>query len=369
MMAMMASLPVVRDEDDARRSGDDARWAAVLARDAAADGTFYYGVRSTGVYCRPSCPARRPRRDRVAFFDTGAAAEAAGYRACRRCRPREVSARQRLVAGVQQLLDTAESPPTLADLSAALGASPTYLQRAFKQATGLTPRQYAAARRAARLRAELRRGATVTEATYEAGYGSSRALYDGAGAELGMRPSAYRAGGRGERIAYAVVESPLGPMLVAATAQGVCALKFGDADALVGELRAEFPEATVVEDAAAVAGHVGVVLEHLAGRRAGLDLPLDVRATAFQERVWAALRAIPYGETRTYREVAEAIGAPRAARAVARACATNPVALVVPCHRVVRGGGALSGYRWGVERKRRLLAQERAVAAGGEGEA
>jgi AraC family transcriptional regulator of adaptative response/methylated-DNA-[protein]-cysteine methyltransferase len=337
---------------------DEARWEAVVSRDPAAEGAFYYGVRSTGIYCRPTCPARRPRRDNVVFFDTAEGAERAGFRACRRCEPGQVSARQQMIARVQHLLDTMEPTPSLARLGEAVGLSPAHLQRAFKRATGLSPREYAAARRGRRLRAGLRNGASVTEAMYDAGYGSPRALYEAAPAELGMSPSAYRRGGQGQRIAYAVTESPLGPLLLAATDRGVCVLRFG-ADVRVQELRAEFPRATLVHDPAAVAGYTEAVLAYLGGREARLDAPLDVRATAFQQRVWAALREIPYGETRSYSEVARSIGAPSAVRAVARACATNPVALIVPCHRVVRASGDLGGYRWGLERKQALLDRER----------
>ena len=347
----------------AQSFADDAtRWQAVLGRDPAADGVFYYGVRSTGVYCRPTCPSRRPRRDNVAFFGTPEAAERAGFRACQRCHPTAVSAQQQAVARVQHLLETVEPTPSLAELGEAVGLSPQHLQRTFKRTTGLSPKEYTDARRAERLKAGLQNGASVTEALYDAGYGSSRAVYDAAGAHLGMTPSAYRRGGRGERVAYALTDSPLGRLLVAATDRGVCAVRFGEDDGLVRGLQAEFPQATLVADPAAVEPYSRAVLEHLAGRQPRLDLPLDVQASAFAQRVWAALRAIPYGETRSYREVAQMIGAPNAVRAVARACATNPVAVVVPCHRVVRTGGALSGYRWGVERKRALLDRERALA-------
>jgi AraC family transcriptional regulator of adaptative response/methylated-DNA-[protein]-cysteine methyltransferase len=271
-----------------------------------------------------------------------------------------IAADQQLVARVQQHLDSAESPITLAELGHIVGISPFHLQRVFRRATGLTPREYAATRRLGRLKQSLRQAPTVTEALYEAGYGSSRALYAEARAQLGMTPRAYRRGGTGEHIAYAVVDSPVGPMLVAATDQGICALRFGERDSLVRDLHAEYSSAILTEDSPRVAGYARAILDHFEGNRTLLDLPLDPGGTAFQQRVWAALREIPPGETRSYQEVAAAIGQPSAVRAVAHACATNPVALLVPCHRVLRSDGALGGYRWGLERKQALLTQERA---------
>lgn len=342
------------------------RWNAVLQRDPTADGRFYYGVVSTGIYCRPSCPSRRPKRENVRFFESTEAAEQAGLRPCRRCHPQDVSTQQRVVAQVQQLLQTAETAPSLAQLGEAVGLSPFHLQRLFKRATGLSPREYANLCRVERLKAGLKQGATVTEALYEAGYGSSRALYDQVQQHLGMTPSTYRRGGAGERIAYACAETPLGSVLVAATGRGLCALRFGEAESrLVAELAGEFPRADLVREPEELHPYVEAVQAHLSGRQASLDLPLDVQATAFQQRVWSALRAIPYGEVRSYREVAAMIGQPAAVRAVARACATNPVALAVPCHRVVRANGDLSGYRWGVDRKRLLLDREQAFAEQG----
>jgi AraC family transcriptional regulator of adaptative response/methylated-DNA-[protein]-cysteine methyltransferase len=263
------------------------------------------------------------------------------------------------VAQAQRLLDEAESTPTLGELGEAVGMSPFHLQRVFKRATGLSPREYAAARRTERLKAALRRGKDVTNALYDAGYGSSRALYARAQEHLGMSPATYRRGGAGQQIAYAIEDSPLGRLLVAATDKGICALRFGDDDtSLERELRTEFPQATLARDASAVRPYVRPVVDHLQGQHTQLELPLDVQASAFQQRVWAALRDIPYGQTRSYSQLAQMIGEPSAVRAVARACATNPVALVVPCHRVVRTGGALGGYRWGLERKRALLERE-----------
>ncbi|HEY3367187.1 MAG TPA: bifunctional DNA-binding transcriptional regulator/O6-methylguanine-DNA methyltransferase Ada [Symbiobacteriaceae bacterium] len=339
----------------------ESQWAAVVNRDAAADGQFFYAVKSTGVYCRPACPARRPNRANVVFFTSPDLAEGAGFRPCLRCRPKDVSAQQRLVTQVQHLLDTIEPAPGLAALGEAVGMSPQHLQRLFKRATGLSPREYAAGRRAERLKVGLRQGACVTTALYDAGYGSVRALYDQAHAHLGMSPGAYKRGGRGVAIRYTFGDTGLGRMLLAATPRGVCALRFGDPEALLAELRAEFPQATLTEEPHALAESVAAVCAYLQGEggQSALDLPLDVTATGFQQKVWNALRTIPRGETRSYKDVAELIGEPRAVRAVARACAANPVALVVPCHRVVRAGGEPGGYRWGVERKRRLLEQEK----------
>ncbi len=342
----------------------ESRWQAVLARDARHDGQFWFAVRSTGIYCRPSCPARRPKPEHVAFFEDPGAAEAAGFRPCRRCHPREVSARQRAVARAQHRLDTAEVFPSLADLAAEVGLSPAHLQRVFKAALGVSPKQYALARRGERLRAALRAGEAVTTAQYGAGHGSSRSLYDPALDTLGMTPGAYRRGGAGERVMYAFTEGALGPMLVAGTARGLCAVRFGERAALLEDLRAEYPRAQLIQDDAALAEQVRAVRAHLEGRAPGAALPTDVPGTDFQRRVWAALREIPAGETRSYAQVARMIGAPAAVRAVAQACAANPVALVVPCHRVVRADGALSGYRWGVERKRALLERERQANGG-----
>ena len=339
----------------------DARWDAVLRRDGQADGQFWYGVRTTGVYCRPTCPSRRPRREHVAFFASPDEAEAAGLRACLRCTPREVTAQQQAVARAQRVLDEPERAPGLAALGKAVGLSPSHLQRVFVRIVGVSPHRYAAARRAERVKAHLRGGAAVTDAMLDAGYGSSRALYESARGDLGMTPARYRSGGAGERIAYALTDTPLGLVLVAATAEGVCSVQFGDGRAaLVAALRGEFPHAELHEDPESLAPILNGLGNALAGH-AVEDVPLDARGTAFQQRVWAALRAIPTGETRTYAEVARAIGQPDAARAVAQACARNPVAVLVPCHRVVAAGEALGGYRWGVGRKRALLDAEAPV--------
>jgi AraC family transcriptional regulator of adaptative response/methylated-DNA-[protein]-cysteine methyltransferase len=342
-----------------RAIDDAAAWAAVEARDGGSDGRFVYAVRSTGVYCRPSCPSRRPLRRHVAFFGTPDEAEAAGYRACRRCRPGggEASIVER-VRRACRIVDTAAEPPTLRSLARAVGASPFHLQRAFTRIVGLSPHEYAAGRRVDRLKARLKAGADVTTATYDAGFGSSSRVYEQAAARLGMTPATYGRGGLGMEIRYAIAESPAGRVLVAATDRGVCAVMIGESDApLVAALAREFPRASIVRAPRALDAYVRQVVA-LAGGGAG-TVPIDVAATAFQWRVWRELQQIPPGETRSYAQVAAALGAPRAARAVARACASNPVALVVPCHRVIRGDGGLGGYRWGVDRKKKLLDRER----------
>lgn len=347
-------------------TSDDARWSAVVERDPHADGRFVYAVATTGIYCRPTCPSRRPRRTNVSFFSTPSDAEAAGFRACLRCVPGEVTAEQRMVAAVQRLLESAEDAPTLADLGDAVGLSPWHLQRAFKRATGMSPKQYATALAGERLKRELRNADTVAAAQYEAGFESARAAYQVGTEQLGMTPGRFRRGGAGETIRFTHADGPFGRFLVAVTHRGVCALRFGADDATEAELRAEFPAATLVEDIDGCAGLATQIRDHLATLKGTLTLALDVGATEFQRRVWSALRAIPAGETRTYGEIATEIGAPQAVRAVARACATNPVAVVIPCHRVIRANGGLSGYRWGVERKRRLLEVEAAGAKVGE---
>jgi AraC family transcriptional regulator of adaptative response/methylated-DNA-[protein]-cysteine methyltransferase len=344
---------------------DEARWQAVLHRDAAADGVFVYGVQSTGIYCRPSCPSRRPRQDRVAFFALPEAAEHAGFRSCKRCHPEQTAIRDPHVELVQRvcraIAANPEGPLTLAALSAEVGLSPFHLQRIFKRVMGITPKQYADACRMERLKGELRKGEAVSSALYGAGYGSSSRLYERADAQLGMTPAVYRKGGAGMAITYTVVPCPLGMVLVAATERGICAVTLGDdAEALAAHLRSEYGAATIHEDATHLSEAVTAILRHLAGEQPHLDLPLDVQATAFQWRVWEALREIPYGSTRSYGEIAQAIGQPTATRAVAQACGHNPVALAIPCHRVIREDGSLGGYRWGIARKQAILAQERA---------
>ncbi len=363
-----------------RRDGGS-RWQAVQARDRSADGAFVYAVRSTGIYCRPSCPSRKPRREQVVFFPLPEAAEQKGFRECRRCHPRAVpmrDARIETVARVCREIEAriladpgmdvrSDAQLTLAALSTPVGLSPHQLDRAFRSAMGITPRQYADAQRMRRLKSRLKRGDNVTTALYEAGFGSSSRLYERAPSHLGMTPAAYGRGGAGMTIHYAIVASPLGRLLVGATARGISALYLGESDgALRAALLKEYPAADLIPDGPrrGAAGHgnlgewVGQILAHLRGQEPHLDLPTDVQATAFQRRVWEELRKIPYGATKTYTEVARAIGRPAAIRAVARACATNPVSVVVPCHRVVRQDGNLAGYRWGIDRKRELLERE-----------
>ncbi len=347
---------------------DDAYWRATLARDTAADRIFVYAVSSTGIYCRPSCPSRKPARRHVTFFQTPEAAERAGFRPCRRCRPQDYArgdARVELVMRACRLIDAhGEERLSLDEISRNVGLSPHRLRRAFMHVTGVTPREYADARRLGRFKKRLREGDSVTHALYDAGYGSSSRLYERAQERLGMTPGTYRRGGQGMRIEYATANSPVGRLLVGATPRGACAVYLGDSDeALERALADEYPSAKISQADGGVGRWIEVILQHLDGKQLHLDLPTDVKATAFQHRVWQQLRAIPYAETRSYREIAERLGAPRAARAVARACATNRVSLIVPCHRVVRGDGGLGGYRWGIDRKARLLAHERGTAA------
>jgi len=335
------------------------QWQQVMARDARQDGRFVFAVRTTGVYCRPSCPSRRPRRDSVEFFANPQQAERAGYRACLRCKPTEISPQARAVIRARQLLDEAEGIMTLAELSKRVGVSPFHLQRLFKRATGLSPREYQSARRMQSVKRGLRKGDDVTTALYEAGFGSPSRLYEKSSQQLGMTPGTYRRGGSGLTIQFAIIPSALGRMLVAATSRGLCAVRFGEsAIELERGLREEFRAAKIHRDDAALRPYVQPLLAGLRGEDTTIALPLDVRATAFQKKVWDELRRIPRGETRSYSDVARAIGDETAVRAVARACASNPVAIAVPCHRVVRSDGDISGYRWGVERKKKLLEQE-----------
>jgi AraC family transcriptional regulator of adaptative response/methylated-DNA-[protein]-cysteine methyltransferase len=341
---------------------DMARWRAVLERDSRADGSFVYAVRSTGIYCRPSCPSRRPRRDRVEFFLTGSDAVRAGYRPCRRCRPDEESAADPWIGKVRRAcvyLANVEGHLSLARLAARIGGSPYHLQRSFKRIVGVTPREYASACRLQRLKRGLRSGSRVTAAMVDAGYGSSSRFYERAAAKLAMPPAVYRRGGAGMQMSYAIVECPLGRLLVAATDRGVSAVSMGSSDGdLVDALKEEYPAAVLRRNNPVLSRWTRQIVSHLEGRRPRLELPLDVQATAFQWQVWTALAAIPYGETRTYRQVAASMGRPSAVRAVAHACATNPVSLAIPCHRVVRTGGGMGGYRWGIARKKALLAAE-----------
>ncbi len=342
---------------------EDARWQAVVERDRRQDGRFVTGVRTTGIYCRPSCAARRPRRENVTFFDGPQSARTAGFRACRRCHPDDAAdPRPAWVGRVCRKIeeDVADGVrPTLERLSAIAGVGPYHLQRTFKAFLGLSPRQYAEAVRRDRFRRELKDGRPVSDAAYEAGFGSSARAY--AGASLGMTPGAYRRGGKGLYLGYSVVDTSLGRLLVAATDQGVSMVALGDDDErLEAALHDEFPAARVERDDDRFRPWVTQVLARIEDPAARIDLPLDLKATAFQLRVWEELRAIPSGETRSYSDVARALGRPRAARAVARACATNPAAIVIPCHRVVGSDGRTGGYRWGAQRKRALLLREAA---------
>lgn len=344
---------------------DDERWAAVTARDPGADDVFFYAVRTTGVYCRPSCAARLARRENVSFHASPADAEAAGFRPCRRCRPNEPPLATRQAEAVREacrLIETADQAPELDTLANAAGMSRFHFHRVFKAITGLTPKGYAAAHRANRVRAELKRSATVTEAIYDAGFNSNGRFYANATKVLGMKPADYRAGGTGASIRFAVAECSLGSILVAASEAGVCAILLGsDPDALVRDLQDRFPKAELGGGDAAFEDWVARIIQFVEAPRLGLDLPLDIRGTAFQQRVWQALTEIPAGSTASYSQVAARIGAPGAVRAVARACAANNLAVAVPCHRVVRHDGGLSGYRWGAERKLALLEREAAA--------
>jgi len=362
---LIHSVPPARAAAPAARyASEAARWAAVTSRDAAADGVFFYSVRSTGVYCRPSCAARPAKRENVAFHASCAAAEAAGFRPCKRCKPDQpplAEQRAALVARACRLIEAGEEMPDLDELARTVGMSRYHFQRVFKAITGVTPRAYAQAQRAARVRTQLAKGGSVTEAIYDAGFNSSGRFYAQSDAVLGMRPSDYRAGGAGEEIRFAVGQCSLGAILVAATAKGVCAILMDDdPEALLHDLQDRFPKAKLVGGDAQFEQWMARVVGLIETPTQGADLPLDVRGTAFQQRVWEALRAIPPGSTASYAEIAARIGAPKAVRAVAQACAANALAVAIPCHRVVKSDGALSGYRWGVARKRELLDREAA---------
>ena len=341
-------------------------WQAVTERDSQFDGLFVTAVLTTGIYCRPSCPARHPKRHNVTFYADPGEAEHRGFRACKRCKPQEVRVDSQLVLVRQvcEILDESDvEQVTLEQLGDRLGVSPHHLQRTFKRIMGISPRQYGEARRVDRVKQNLRGGSDVTTALYEAGYGSSSRLYERAPDRLGMTPATYRRGGAGMTIGYTIVDSPLGRLLVGSTERGVCLVCLGDSDEpLKARLASEYPHARVVLDQATMTHVVKAILRYLEGREPRLDLPVDLQATAFQWQVWEALRQIPVGETRSYSEVARAIGKPKATRAVAQACANNPAALVIPCHRVVRSDGSEGGYRWGIERKQALLNQERDYA-------
>jgi AraC family transcriptional regulator, regulatory protein of adaptative response / methylated-DNA-[protein]-cysteine methyltransferase len=343
-------------------TSDDDRWRAVQQRTSSADGTFYYAVSTTGVYCRPSCASRRPRRENVRYFSETAAAERAGFRACKRCRPDATApaARQAaLIAQACRAIAQSEDAPSLAQLATAAGLSRFHFHRLFKRVTGLAPKAYAAALRAQRVREKLPDSGSVTAAIYDSGFNSNARFYAQSAATLGMVPNTYRRGGDGVKIRFAIAESSLGSILVAATDRGVCAITLGDEpEALLRDLQDRFPRAQLAGGDAAFEATVAAVIGLVEAPASGLDLPLDLKGTSFQLRVWQALRSIPAGQTATYGEIARRLGVPRASRAVGAAIAANPVAIAVPCHRVIRSDGGLSGYHWGVERKRALLARE-----------
>jgi len=362
---MSLTMRTVERSEKLGRLDNDACWSAVERRDRAADGTFVYSVRTTGVYCRPSCAARLPRRDNVAFHKTCTDAERAGFRPCKRCRPNastlaEVHAGA--VARACRLIEEAEEAPSLEALARAAGMSRFYFHRVFKAVTGVTPKAYAAGHRGKRVREELSSGESVTEAIYGAGFNSNGRFYAAAPGLLGMTPTQFRSGGSGNVIRFAVGECSLGAILVAATAKGVCAIEFGnDPEMLVRALQDRFPRAQLLGGDKAFERLVAEVVGFVEAPGRGLDLPLDIRGTAFQQQVWKAIRDIPAGSTASYRDLAKRIGAPKAVRAVAQACGANAIAVAIPCHRVVRTDGSTSGYRWGVERKRALLDREKAA--------
>jgi AraC family transcriptional regulator, regulatory protein of adaptative response / methylated-DNA-[protein]-cysteine methyltransferase len=357
---MTQSLEIARHGEASTK--DETRWSAVVARNRSYDGNFYYSVTSTGVYCRPSCPARRAKRANVRFHDTIADAQAAGFRPCKRCRPNEASLdvqHASIIANACRLIEEAEEAPKLDELAQSVGLSLYHFHRLFKTITGVTPKAYAVAHRQKRVREKLGKSKSVTEAIYDSGFNSSGRFYADSARVLGMTPSAFRDGGANADIKFAVGECSLGSILVAASDKGVCAISFGDEpDALVRDLQDTFPRARLIGGDVDFEQLVAKVVGFVEAPKFGLDLPLDVRGTAFQQRVWAALRDISPGSTVSYAELAQRIGESKAVRAVAGACAANKIAVAIPCHRVVRNDGALSGYRWGVERKRMLLDRE-----------
>ena len=340
-------------------NSNDQRWTLVLNRTVKADGEFVYAVKSTGVFCRPSCPSRRPRRELVEFFDSPQQAQSAGYRACRRCLPLQQNPQMEKIEQACRYIEAhADERLSLSRIAAHAGVNPFHFQRMFKRTLGISPRQYQQAQRAAKFKQALHKEARITDAIYEAGYSSSSRAYENGTEQLGMTPTAFRRHGEGLKIHYTIVESDLGRMLIAATPRGVCSVRFGETDrALENELREEFSAAEITRGDRDLRRYAEIVMKSLAGGASG-RVPVDIQGTAFQQRVWNALRAIPLGQTRSYAEIAEQIGKPKAVRAVANACASNPVAVVVPCHRVVQKNGSLAGYRWGVERKKALLRAE-----------
>ncbi|MCG8505162.1 MAG: bifunctional DNA-binding transcriptional regulator/O6-methylguanine-DNA methyltransferase Ada [Sphingomonadales bacterium] len=342
---------------------DDARWQASVERDEQADGAFVLAVKTTGIYCRPTCPAKQPKRENVEFFAVPDEAEAAGYRACKRCRPKGEPMGAEQVKAVETacgILDSAEEPVTLVELAAEVGLSPFHFHRLFKQVTGLTPKEYFEAKRVERFRGEIATGASVTGALYGAGYGSASRFYESGAKTLGMKPSLLKKGGTGLQIGYALIMTRLGWLVVAATESGVCAIVFAETPAEAPELlKARFPKASISEAGEAMQAWVEEAARYVEMPSRGLDLPLDIQGTAFQRQVWKALQEIPVGETRTYSDVAREIGRPEAVRAVAGACARNNISLAIPCHRVVGRDGSLTGYAWGIERKRALIEGEK----------
>lgn len=340
---------------------DDECWQAVQNRDRAYDGRFVTAVHTTGIYCRPSCPARTPHRRNITFCHTPEEAEAAGFRPCKRCSPNTQAYDADVTERICRFIDShLDERLTLDELGAVGALSPQHLQRVFKRTLGISPREYIEARRMEHLKSRLKAGEKVTDALYEAGFSSSSRLYERAADQFGMTPAAYRRGGEGLEITYAVVQSSLGYVLVAFTERGICAVSLGDSpQQLTDTLRADFPAATITADSAARSAQVALLLQHLEGQQPHIELPLDIRGTAFQRRVWQALQQIPSGETRSYSQIAASLGEPKATRAVARACASNHIAVIIPCHRVIRNDGAMGGYRWGLSRKQALLRRER----------
>ena len=363
MKKSVSSRVIMNTNTNNLRMNEPDYWQACLNKDNSYDGKFVLAVVTTGIYCRPSCPARKPKRENVMFFALPELAQQAGFRACKRCHPDTQERHDPQLDLVREacryIEANATEPITLQTLSEQVHVSPSHLQRTFKDYVGVSPLEYTEACRMNELRRALRNGARVTDAVYDAGFGSSSRVYEKAAPQLGMTPQKYQRNGVGEIIQYAVVPCAMGQLLVATTAKGICAVKLGDdADALVNTLLGEFSDAHIVRNDDAHRDWVHAIIGFIAGHEPHLNLPLDVRATAFQKQVWQALRRVPYGETRSYADIARDIGQPAAVRAVAQACGANPTALIVPCHRIVRSDGSLGGYHWGIERKRRLLDQE-----------
>jgi AraC family transcriptional regulator, regulatory protein of adaptative response / methylated-DNA-[protein]-cysteine methyltransferase len=344
-------------------STDALRWNALAQRNQDTGGAFIYGVKTTGIYCRPTCASRLPKRDNVCFFQSTAEAEEAGFRPCKRCQPHAISPQEervQLIARICKLIETSETFLSLSELAAVVGLSHYHFQRLFKEIVGVTPKAYGKAQREKRVREQLQKGVSVTQSIYDAGFGTSSHFYEGATAMLGMAPSQYKAGAKNIEIQFATAQSFLGWVLVAATEKGICAIDFGESsETLIAGLKTRFPKAFLREPNVKFSGWVAQVIAFIETPKRGLDLPLDIQGTAFQQRVWKALQTIPLGSTVSYSEVAQQIEMPSAVRAVATACAANTLAVAIPCHRVVRSNGELSGYRWGVERKRALLEQEK----------